>query len=284
MKELPISVVIICRNSADTMRECMEAIKRNKPTEIVVVDGNSTDNTMDIAREYTERIYSDGGRGMGYASQMGTEKATQEYIAYVDSDVVLAGNALATMLSEFKNSNVTAISARQLPEAKRLNYWEWATAERCLDSRNRRGDEGYLGTLACLFRRDVILNYGFDIKERYLHDYDLEIRLRNDGSKFGDSSAIAYHHHRFNFKSFTSYRFFEGKVCMRYMRKWGPWRIRLWPPLYTPYWIAVYLVKGKFKLIPYVIVDGTAQTMGMINEFLRLTKGSIFKKGEANAN
>jgi len=271
MGELPVSVIIIARNAEKTIEACLDSVRRNNPAEIIVVDGNSKDRTVEIARSYTERIFSDGGRGMGYASQLGTEKATREYVAYIDSDVILTEGALSTMLAEFKGSGFTAISAQQFPEAKRLNYWEWAADKRGRYSKSRRR-EGYLGMLACLFSRETILKYGFDTAERHLHDIDLEMRLRRDGHEFGVSSAIVHHHHRFDFKSFVKYRFLEGKVCVRYIRKWGPWHIRFWPPLYTPYWLGFCLIK-KPRLIPYVVVDGIVQTAGMVKGLFELRRG-----------
>ena len=87
MENLPISVIIIAKNAERTIEECLSAVKKSNPAEIIVVDGNSTDRTVEIARRYTEHIYPDEGKGIGYARQLGAEMASQEYIAYVDSDV-----------------------------------------------------------------------------------------------------------------------------------------------------------------------------------------------------
>ena len=66
MDNLPISVIIVARNSERTIEECMNSVQRNNPAEIIVVDGNSTDSTIEIAKRYTKRVYSDKGRGLGY--------------------------------------------------------------------------------------------------------------------------------------------------------------------------------------------------------------------------
>ena len=91
MEKLPISVIIVAKNAEATIAECMSAVQKNKPFEIIVIDGNSTDRTIEISRRYTERIYSDEDKGLGYARQLGAEMANQEYIAYVDSYVILLG-------------------------------------------------------------------------------------------------------------------------------------------------------------------------------------------------
>jgi len=263
MEYLPLSVVTITRNAEKTLENTLRSIKTNNPAEMIVVDGNSTDSTLEIARKYTDRIYSDGGRGMGYASQLGAEKATQEFVAFIDSDVTLPEGSLATMLEELRNSDYIAVSARQFHPPEPLTYWERAADERGKLSKARR-PEGFLGTLACIFRRETILKYQFDTVEKHLHDVDLEMRIRRDGHKFGVSAAQVYHLHHFSFKGFIHYRYFEGQVIIRYIKKWGPFHLHFWPPLYNLYWLAFCVFRGKWNLIPYVVVDDVVQTAGMV--------------------
>lgn len=53
---IPISVCIITKNEAETLQKCLEALKPY-PFEIVVTDTGSTDNSPEIARQYTDRVY-----------------------------------------------------------------------------------------------------------------------------------------------------------------------------------------------------------------------------------
>ncbi|MFC1631550.1 glycosyltransferase family 2 protein [Candidatus Omnitrophota bacterium] len=53
--KVPLSAVVITRNEQANIRECLESIKW--ADEIVVVDDNSTDKTVEIAQEYTDRIF-----------------------------------------------------------------------------------------------------------------------------------------------------------------------------------------------------------------------------------
>lgn len=52
--KIPCSVSLLTLNSGDGLRACLESLKQFE--EIIVCDGNSTDNTQDIAREYGARI------------------------------------------------------------------------------------------------------------------------------------------------------------------------------------------------------------------------------------
>jgi len=270
MDQMPISVIIVAKNAQGTIDECLNSVTKNSPAEIIVVDGVSSDGTIFIAKRYTERIYSDEGKGLNYARQLGAEQATQEFIAYVDSDVILTEGALATMLAAFRNSDCISISAHEAADMKCSSYWEWAQYQHYQFHRL----QNHISMLASLFRRDTILKYGFYLSTRGLDnrmdDIDLEIRLRRDGYKFGRSSAFYYHRYKSDLRSFVKYRFFLGRVSACYIRKYGPWHVGFWPPLTRLYWLFFFLITGKPKLIPYIVVDGFAETAGLIKGLFEL--------------
>jgi len=277
MEKPPISVIIIAKNAESTIKECLDSVRRNNPAEIIVVDGVSSDKTVEVAKRYTEKIYSDGGKGQSYARQLGAEQATLEYIAYVDSDVVLTEGALATMLAEFQGSGYVSIHAQVSPGIKRLNYWEWAQHQH----RQLRHIEHRIGTLACLFRRETILKYGFDPSAEHLDDLSLEFKLRKEGYKFGTSSALVYQRPASDLKSLAAQRFLYGRWSPRAIRRYGPWHAGFWPPLVTLYWLAICLIKGKPQFIPYFILDGIVQTAGIVKGFYEMT-GEILSEGWGN--
>jgi len=268
MSKLPVSVIIVAKESASTIEECLIAIIKNNPSEIIVIDGNSTDETMQIARKYTEKVYSDDGKGLCFARQLGVEQATQEYIAYVDSDVVLIEDALSIMYREFMASDCISLVAQEAPNRNISGYWEWAQYEH---NQFRRGQCSF-GTIAGIMKKETILKFGFNQSSNDIYsamdDMDMEIRLRKAGYKFGTSSAIYYHSYKSDFKSFVRYRFFMGRLTACYIKKYGPCNVGFWPPLSRLYWLGLFLIKGKPKLIPYIIVDGMMQTAGMLRELL----------------
>ena len=257
---LPISVIVVARNAEQTLEACLESIRKNNPAEIIVVDGNSTDRTVAIAREYTGKVFSDEGKGIGDARQIGAEQATQEYIAYVDSDVTLGDNALATMLFEFRDSKYISLHARVSEDMKCANYWERAQLQHYLIPR-----ADAIGMLTSIFRRETILKYKFDLSSEHLDDVSLEYKLKKAGFKFGTSSVRVYHYWKTDFKHLFAHRYLLGRYLPRAMRKYGPWWYPgYYPPLVTLYWLGYAVVKGRLNLIPYFLVDGVAKTAGWI--------------------
>lgn len=99
--KIPCSVEILTKNSAYTLERCLESIKDF--AEIIVLDGNSTDGTLEIARKYGCRIvkqydtdepnisikdYSEiRNKGLGFASY--------DWFMFIDSDEYLSLEVVA---------------------------------------------------------------------------------------------------------------------------------------------------------------------------------------------
>ena len=268
MENLPVSVITIAKNAEETIQDCLDSVRRNNPAEIILVDGNSSDKTVDIARGYTDRIYFDEGKGLAFARQLGAEMASQEYIAYVDSDVVLTDGALATMFNELQSSGDISISARPLPGENNISYWSRASYQHLQYSVIRRQQQ-YLSTMTCLLKRETVMKYRFDTSG-YLDDTLLEAKLKKEGYRLGISSVTVYHNHKDDFKNFVRYRFFLGRLTPYVLAKEGLQHIMYWPPLVMLYWLAFCLIRWKPRLIPYFTMNGIAGTAGMVKGFFDL--------------
>ncbi|MEE8470596.1 MAG: glycosyltransferase family 2 protein, partial [Dehalococcoidia bacterium] len=240
----------------------------NDPAELIVVDGDSTDRTVEIAREYAHLVCSDEGRGKSYARQLGAEQASQEYVAYVDADVTMFEGALLTMLTELQESNCASLHATLAPDMECSTYWQWAQHQQYLLASRRE----IIGMLCCIMKRDLILQFGFDPSAGGLDDTVLELKMRHAGLRFGASSALVHHAWPADMVSLVKYRVFLGRLTPRAMRKYGIWHPGFWPPLSTAYWLAVSVIKGKPGLIPYLLVEGAAKTAGMMLGFYQMLK------------
>jgi len=82
-----LSVVIITKNIADKLRNCLESIKW--VDEVILVDGHSTDGTQALAREYTDKIIDSDFEGFGNERNKGTEAAIGDWVLQLDGDEVV---------------------------------------------------------------------------------------------------------------------------------------------------------------------------------------------------
>lgn len=81
---MAISICIICLNEEENIRRCLESSKW--ANEIIVVDSMSQDKTVEIAREYTDKVYQRKWYGFVDGKNFALSKATCEWVVSLDAD------------------------------------------------------------------------------------------------------------------------------------------------------------------------------------------------------
>jgi glycosyltransferase involved in cell wall biosynthesis len=86
-----IDVIVRTKNSQEFLKECLEAILAEIPIRrVIIVDAGSTDLTKKIASSYDKvEFYSCPEMNLGQATKYGLSMAQTEWVAIIDSDVVL---------------------------------------------------------------------------------------------------------------------------------------------------------------------------------------------------
>jgi len=109
LKKYPkVSVIIPTRNEGHVIEQTLKRLKKsNYPSklEIIIVDANSTDNTIKIARKYTRKIIIEKRpRGKPHAINLGIKKATGELIYFLDADNLVQKNTIKTLVSSMETN------------------------------------------------------------------------------------------------------------------------------------------------------------------------------------
>lgn len=99
-----ISIVIATYNAGQTLKKCFDSIitQLTEEVELVVIDGNSKDNTNEIIKKYAEWIaytISEQDKGIYDAWNKGIKVARGKWVAFVGADDVLLPNAIKTYLN-----------------------------------------------------------------------------------------------------------------------------------------------------------------------------------------
>ncbi|WP_258085051.1 glycosyltransferase family 2 protein [Thermococcus thermotolerans] len=266
-KKTQISVIMCVKNREKEVERALKSVKKQKGVlEIIVVDGNSTDRTIEIARKYTDKIYSDEGKGLAYARQLGAEKAKGEYIAYIDSDTELPKeDLLIRMIKEMEKKGWVAIHAQLVNPRKNKTLWEYCENMHLTTRFNKPGERRYLGTIVCVVKRNIVLKYRFDPFMKYAaEDTEFWSRVGKE-HKFGVSKEVAFHYHRASFKDFVKQRVWYGKGNARAIVKHKAWKLLLVPFGIIAYGVFQALECRKcIKCIPYYLVWGIALMYGTI--------------------
>lgn len=109
---MEISVVIPAFNAAKTLGKCLDAFSSStkKPKEIIVVNDNSNDNTLEIANRYVTTILNNNGEnGANICRNIGANAATGDIVLFIDSDVQIHPDTIEKIHLEFSNSSATAV-------------------------------------------------------------------------------------------------------------------------------------------------------------------------------
>lgn len=121
-----ISAVIITMNEEDRIRPCLESIKW--VDEIIIVDSFSTDKTIDICKEYTDKIFQRDMSGFGEQKQFAIEKATSDWILSIDADEVVTEelrDEIKGMLKEETEYNGFKIFRKNIYLGRPMRYCGW---------------------------------------------------------------------------------------------------------------------------------------------------------------
>ena len=102
MKKPVISIVTICFNSASTVEETIKSVLgQDYPyIDYVMIDGGSTDGTVDIINRYAERLgyfCSEPDKGISDAFNKGVKRAKGDIVCIINSDDILLPGAFPKM-------------------------------------------------------------------------------------------------------------------------------------------------------------------------------------------
>ncbi|MGB9683276.1 MAG: glycosyltransferase, partial [bacterium] len=212
-----VSIIIVTYNSSSTIETCLNSIISNTldiPYEIIIVDNNSRDNTMEICRKVLSSsrvpykiIENKENTGYTAGANQGVRNSTGEYILFMNPDVFVFKDWLPEMLKYFQIENVGAVGpiSDYVAGLQKFQFYmesnnikDSETLTRDLLSKNKgRGIETKLLIGFCLLtKRDILEEVGLFDEELFLGNDDLDFswRLRINGYKLIIATDVFVHH------------------------------------------------------------------------------------------
>ncbi len=107
-----ISVNIICKNEEKNIEDCLKSVVW--ADEIIVVDGESSDKTAEIARKYTINVYTNKWEGFAKQRQFAIDKSSKEWVLVLDADE-RCSNELREEILSIINTNDVKYKGFKLP-------------------------------------------------------------------------------------------------------------------------------------------------------------------------
>jgi len=113
---MKISIITACFNSAATIRDTLKSVSQQTYPDIehIIVDGASSDDTLNIVSEFPHvgKVASGRDKGIYDAMNKGIRFSSGDVIGILNSDDVYAnGNVISMVMEEFKRSSAEAVYA-----------------------------------------------------------------------------------------------------------------------------------------------------------------------------
>jgi len=111
-----VTVITVCFNAAATLRQCLTSVlNQTYPNiEYIIVDGNSSDNTLEIIHNHADQIdyfISEPDGGIYHAMNKGIELSTGDYIIFLNADDWYEHNAIEELVNLSINSKYDFVSS-----------------------------------------------------------------------------------------------------------------------------------------------------------------------------
>lgn len=163
----PFTIITVCLNIASTIRRTCESIVNQtfQDFQWIVVDGASTDGTIDILKEYSTRIdilISEPDKGIYNAMNKGIKLACGEYLLFLNGgDKLAQDNIIETIINQLKDYSIITCNLNILNKNGEKEFiWE-----------PKQGEDFYYRTLphpSTFIKRQLFKKYG-------LYDENLKI-------------------------------------------------------------------------------------------------------------
>ncbi len=259
MNQIPIvSVIVTTKNEEKNIENCLKSIKsqtylnnlcnqtpnlRNKSTkqsavEIIVVDNNSTDNTVEIAKKFTDKVYNKGPERSAQRN-FGVRKAKGKYILYLDADMTLSKNVIFECIEKCEKEGCTALYIPErivnLSSNQLNNLWN-QSFHHCNHSFYHRNQPFWVKVrdfersfynatvIDCVrfVRRDKFLKIdGFDLSLTGPEDWDFDRRIKATGKVDIINTPLYHNEGKFNIRKYLKKKNYYSKSFDKYIKKWS---------------------------------------------------------------
>jgi glycosyltransferase involved in cell wall biosynthesis len=170
------SVIIPTYNHASTLASCLDLVFAQTllPTEVIVVNDGSTDNTDEVIKPFLDRVQyiKQENKGGNAARNTGFERSTGEYVIFLDADAIMEADMLKKLLGALQSEpNAAYAYSKFVFEGKKF-------PSQTFDA-NKLKQMNYIHTSALICRKAFP---GFDPAIKKFQDWDLWLTMLEAGS------------------------------------------------------------------------------------------------------
>lgn len=206
-----ISIIVPIYNSSKYLKKCINSITNQtlEDIEIILVDDNSTDSSLDIIKNYEKEdsrikvIHLDENKGIGSARNIGIEEANGKYIGFVDSDDYIHPKMYERLFFGAERNNVEIARCDKVSLLYGIDY------KKLYNKENNRKDSQiikpkktpyYLINESCacwnkIYRHDFIEKFNFPTNLKY-EDYPFTVEILGSADRIYSTNKKMYYYRR----------------------------------------------------------------------------------------
>lgn len=191
---IKVSIITPSFNSVKTIEKTILSVlgQHYDNVEYIIIDGGSTDGTIDIIKKYEDKIsywVSEKDSGISDAFNKGVIASSGDIVGIINSDDWYEENILSYIVDVFLSNNIDCFFGG-------LRYWSSDDLNFVVMS-----DKNYYKKIryrapslyhpTCFFKKEIYNNIGlFSLSYKYAMDCDMFLRAYNYGAKFFISDKI----------------------------------------------------------------------------------------------
>jgi len=222
------SIIIPTKNAGSDFQDVLEAIYAQKypgDLEVIIVDSGSTDNTLEIARNYPAKVHQIKPEDFGHGKtrNFAASLATGDYLIFLTQDAVPASEGwLSNLTRNFEDNKVAGVYGRQIPR-EGTNPMEsfFLHTNFPLSRMVKSADHGivamntiFFSNVSSAIRNEVFREYSFDENIIMSEDQEWAKKVLLAGYKIVyDPESSVYHSHNWDIKTLFQ-RYFDSGVSL----------------------------------------------------------------------
>jgi len=219
-----ISIIMAVLNGVNSVEACIQSIVNQtyQNIELIIMDGGSTDGTLDILRRYDDRITvwrSESDRGIYDAMNKGTCRATGDWVLFLGCDDTLSVD-LKNVAPLLRDCGVIYYGDAYWPVNRRLYDGSFSAAKLARTN---------ICHQAIFYPRAVFDKYSFNLRYPFQADWELNMRCFSDPAlSFQYISLQISIYNDQSGASSTKRDFALEEDYITLMWRHFPWHIALW--------------------------------------------------------
>jgi glycosyltransferase involved in cell wall biosynthesis len=274
------SIIVTVKNEQKRIFGCLKSIFNSNPNEeIILVDGDSNDNTLKIAKKFRKlKIIISKNSNLTRDRQLGIDACKNNYAVMIDADQRIAPGDLNTLIKEMKKKKYDVIQAG-VKSMDSKSFWGKAENDIYDTIHNQPGERNTLGGSPTIYKKKIFKYIRFDDHvTKTIEDTDFFYKLRLlKKFKIGVGSIkIAQYHFPKLVEFVKKYKWYgkgDAEFCFKNPERFFFMFFHLiirYPIIYS----LKALVLKKFYAIPLLIIHGFVRFFNFIFYFFNL----LFKK------